>query len=175
MLIAAGTLFLLTIWAVVFAKVFLVVFSSLPKKYRPAWLWKLRRLAPSWQLFAQRGAPFDLYALWEVRCSCSFAGAGSLSMPNRKWYYPILNPGSKFRFLVRQHLQIVLYYGLQNRVNEPEYMNSVQVIHRHAAQVATRHDESCEDGDLRVHVVFDRGFHSVSGPEIKLTLGPWRW
>lgn len=163
------------LWLTILAKVFIVVLRAIRPKYMAWWFAVLGRIVPSWRLFGQGGATFDLYEVIADRTPDEAdEHFHSTYGRTRRWFHPIFNPYSKYRYLLREKMQSSMYYNLSGIPRRPLNQASERVL----GEVVRREIRRLHPSDYRLrsahlYVVFDRGYFSRDAPEVKVALGPF--
>lgn len=166
--------FLVLLCVAIVGKVLVSAIRRLRPTYRPRWLLILERLVPSWRLFGQRGGSFDLYPVFGDRVG---GGDEHIHLSNgqtRRWFHPFVNPYSKYRFMVRETMQIALFHHLSGLTNRPKNLGATALLESITKDASRQlHPNDYQTRQINLYVVFDRGHHSTDTPEAKLVLGPF--
>lgn len=165
---------LAVLWLVIATKVFVVILRVVRPKFFPPWFARIYRFAPSWRLFGQVGATFDLYGIFGDELKNDSEHFHSPDGPRRKWYHPLINPYSRYRYLFRELMQVAMFHHLSQIPDRPTNQRAVRILEQIARhEVRASHPDDYQDRRVTLYVVFDRGHFSSTPAEVKLTLGPY--
>ncbi|MGO2521172.1 MAG: hypothetical protein ACTH8F_13705 [Microbacterium sp.] len=170
------SIMLLTLlWAAIVARVFVAVVRTLCPKFLPAWFTLTMRWAPSWRLFGQVGATFDLYGVFGDRLDDETEEHFHSSYGNtRRWFHPFINPYSRYRYLFRELMQFTMYRYLRDASQDPATVQTVNLLEQITKDEIRRlHPSDANTRHAYLYVVVDRGYFAKETPEAKISLGPF--
>lgn len=171
----AGIALMALLWLTILAKVFIVVLRAIRPKYMARWLVVLGRIVPSWRLFGQGGATFDLYeVIADRKLGEEEEHFHSTYGRTRRWFHPIMNPYSRYRYLLREKMQSSMYYHLSGIPKRPANLGAETILEEVVkSEVRRLHPSDHSSRSAHLYVVFDRGYFSKDAAEVKVTLGPF--
>lgn len=173
MFFVAGA-FLGSIWMVIVLKAFIALLRTLRPDFLPMWFAKLQRYAPTWNLFGQGGATFDLYGVISDNHSEREEHFHSDYGNTRRWFHLFLNPYSRHRYLVRELMQSSMYYHLSGIPDRPISVRAVGILEDVVKDEIRRlHPNDYIAREIRLYVVMDRGHYASVAPEAKISFGPF--
>ncbi|MGO1849691.1 hypothetical protein [Microbacterium sp.] len=167
---------LLTIlWLAITARALIAVIRIVRPKYKPGWLALMMRWAPSWRLFGQGGATFDLYDVIGDRDDDQPEEHFHSSYGHtRRWFHPLVNPYSRYRYLLRELMQSTMYRYLHGASEDPAAVRAARLLETITKDEVRRlHPRDTRPRTANLYVVVDRGYHAKDAPEAKVSLGPF--
>ncbi|HXH34838.1 MAG TPA: hypothetical protein VNJ54_10540 [Plantibacter sp.] len=173
--IALSIAMLLLLWLAIAARAFIAAMLVLRPKFRPPWFAVLIRRAPSWRLFGQKGAIFDLYEVIGDRLDDHDEEHFHSSYGNtRRWFHPFINPYSRYRYLHRELMQSTMYRYMRQRSSDPATTAAVSLLERATRdEVRRQHSGDTRARIAHLYIVVDRGFYAKDAPEAQVSLGPF--
>lgn len=165
--------FLGVIWLTILSKMLVGAVRVLRPTFLPGWFALIVRYVPSWRLFGQTGAIFDLYPVIGDRVEGGEEHFHSTYGLTRRWFHAVINPHSRYRYLFRELMQSSMYYHLSGKPHHPANARAVETLEHVVSYELTRlHPRDRLKRRATLYVIVDRGHFSKEPPKAKLALGP---